>query len=130
MPDRRRAFTLVEAMVSALLVAVGIVAVFGGIRAIARAEDHARTAELLQRLAAQKLDEMGPVTDPRTAEDDGDFSDDGYPDIRWNLATETTDDPDVQQLTVEATRDQQSQRVTGLVWLRPATTEAAAGATP
>lgn len=113
-------------MISALLVAIGVAAVFGGLRALGAAEAHARTAERLQRLAERKLDEMGTVTDPRTAEDSGNFADDGYPEIQWTMTLESSDDVNVDQITVEATVGDDRQSLTGLVFIAPQT----AGTTP
>ena len=50
-----RGFTLVEVLVTVVLVSVAIVGVLGGIRTIQDTNAKARTAELLQRLATEKI---------------------------------------------------------------------------
>lgn len=123
MARRRAGFSLVEMLVTIVLVGLAMAGVFGGIRSLMAAEAKARDANLLQRLAADKLNEMGPVTDPRTADTSGDFTDSGYSDITWTMELETTSTLNVQQVTVTATRGNTSQTISSLVFLRPQTTE-------
>ena len=68
-------FTLIEALIAVVLVGVGVVAVFGGIRALTAAQSNAETADLLQRLAVQELNVVTSTTsDPTTANTSGDFT--------------------------------------------------------
>jgi prepilin-type N-terminal cleavage/methylation domain-containing protein len=127
---RRAAFTLIEVLVTIVLVLVAVVGSLQAIRAIGQAEVKAREAELLQRLAADKWNEMGAVTDPQTAETNGDFTDQGYPDVEWELTVEPSGTTNVDQLTITATRGQSSQTLTGLLFVRPTTGGAAGGSTP
>ena len=119
MARRRAGFSLVEMLVTIVLVGLAMAGVFGGIRALMATEAKAREANLLQRLAADKLNEMGPVTDPRTAEASGDFTDSGYPDITWDMEVESTSTLNVEQVTVTATRGDSSQTISSMVFLRP-----------
>ena len=114
-----RAFTLVEMLVTILLVGLALAGVFGGIRSLTVAEVRAREADLLQRLCAQKLSEMGTVTDPRTAETSGDFSDEGYANVTWTVEVEPSGSLNVDQVIVTATRNDETQTLTGLVFVRP-----------
>jgi type II secretory pathway pseudopilin PulG len=114
--NRRRAFSLVEAIAAAALVGIGVTGVLTGIRSILATESRARTTDLLQRLAVGKLEEIGSVTDPRTAENEGDFTEQGYPEIQWSLTVETTDDASVSAVTVDAVKADNSQSVTGWVY--------------
>jgi Tfp pilus assembly protein PilV len=125
--NRRRGFTLIEAMVAALLVSIGVVAVFGGIAALNRAEARSRDADLLQSLTLQKMNEMGAVNDPRTADTSGDFSDRGYPDVTWEIDVEPSGAQDVDKITVTATRGQAEQKLTQMLYV-PADTTAGANA--
>ena len=117
----RRGFTLVEVLVALVLVAIALTGVMGGIRALGAADAKARGADLLQRLAAQKLSEMGAVTDPRTTEDSGDFTDQGYPDIEWTMTIEPSGAENVDRIAVTATRGNDEQTLMGLVFIRPIT---------
>jgi prepilin-type N-terminal cleavage/methylation domain-containing protein len=126
--SRRRGFTLVEMLVTIVLVSVALVAVFQGIARISATEAKARQADLLQRLAYQKISELGSVTDPRTSDSSGDFTDQGYPDVSWSIDVETTGTTTVQQVTVTATRGNDEQKLTGMIYLRPLTSTG--GTTP
>ena len=114
-----RGFTLVEMLVTILLVGLALTGVFGGIRSLTAAEIKARDADLIQRLCAQKFSELGSVTDPRTAETSGDFAEEGYEDVEWTLEVEPSGSLSVDQVTVTATRNDESQTLTGLVFVRP-----------
>jgi prepilin-type N-terminal cleavage/methylation domain-containing protein len=120
---RRAGFSLVEMLVTIVLVGLAMAGVFGGIRSLMTAEFKAREANLLQRLAADKLNEIGPVTDPRTADTSGDFTDAGHADITWTLEVESTSTLNVEQVTVTATRGESSQTISSMIFLRPLTTE-------
>ena len=128
---RRRAFTLVEMLVTVVLVGIGIVSVFGGIAAITRAETRTRDSDLVQTLAQEKWDELNSVTDPSTAADQGDFADQGYPDVSWDLTLATSAITNVEELTLVARRGEVEQTLVGLHYTPPAavTTGAAGGTT-
>ena len=117
----RRGFTLVEVLVTTVLVAVAVVGVLGGIRSIGIADAHARNADLLQRLAAEKTDDLRLLPDPSQGASAGDFSDRGHKDATWNLAVEATDTDDVDKVTVTASRGTDSQALTTLMFVRPTT---------
>ncbi len=117
----RRGFTLIELLVTIMLVAIALVGVMGGLRALSEADLKARKADLLQKLAAQKLEEIGVVIDPRSGENGGDFSEQGYPDITWTMDVQPGTEADVDQVTITATQGADSQSLTGLVFIRPTT---------
>jgi type II secretion system protein I len=118
---QRTAFTLVEMLVTIVIVAVAVVAVFRTIASLTETDVRARDADLLQRLACQKMAEMGVVTDPRTAENSGNFADQGYEAISWTVEVEPSGTLNVEQVTVTAERGDASQQITGLVFQRPLT---------
>ena len=126
----RRGFSLIEAIAAAALVGIGITGVFTGIRSILQTESRARTADLLQRLAVAKVDELGTVVDLQSAENDGDFIDQGYPAITWTLTVETTDDTEVSAVTVEAVSGNDSQAITGWIYNAATTDSPTGGNTP
>lgn len=123
-------FTLVEMLVTVVLVGLGLAAVFGGIGALSTAEARAREADLLQRLAASRWEEIGAVEDPATAADRGDFADEGYPDITWTRTVENSGIDNVDQVTVTAIRGEREQALVGLVYVPASAAAAAGGATP
>ena len=114
-----RGFTLVEVLVTTVLVAVAIVGVLGGIRAIRDADAKAQTADLLQRLASEKINDVRLLQDPSTGGTDGDFTDRGYPDVSWALQETASGVTDLTQITVTVTRGKDSQALTTLLFVRP-----------
>jgi prepilin-type N-terminal cleavage/methylation domain-containing protein len=123
----RRAFTLVEAMVTTALVGIALAGALAGIASLSKADTRARDAELLQRLAIQKMTEFESVSDPREVENSGDFTDAGYPDAQWELTVETGGEENLDLLTITATRGTNEQVVKQLVYVPPITTT---GGTP
>lgn len=116
-----RGFTLIEVLVTVVLVSVAIVGVFGGIRAIQNATAKAQTADLLQRLAAEKVSDLKLLSDPSVAGTEGDFTDRGYPDITWALQANAASITDLTQVTVTVTRGPESQAMSTLLFVRPQT---------
>lgn len=112
-----------------VLLAIGVVGVFGGIAALTRAQVKAERADLLQRLAVQKLDEMVAVTDPRTSDTEGDFTDQGHPEVTWSLGLEPSGAENVDRATITAAVDQDEQTVVGLLYIPPITGGAGAPGT-
>ena len=117
----RRGFTLVEVLMAALLVAVAVTAVMGGLRALSAAEDKSAHAALLQRLAAAKGNEVMASTDPSSFGDGGDFSDRGHAEVSWTLDVETSGATNVDQITITAEMGAESQALTFLQYVRPQT---------
>lgn len=127
------AFTLIEMLVTIFLVGIGIAAVFGGLGAMAKAEARARDADLVQSLAQLKWDEFISVSDPSVAEDKGDFADQGYADVTWELTLANATLTDVQELTLVARRGDVEQTLVGLRFVPPTAstgTATAGGAQP
>ena len=121
-----KGFTLVEVMVASLLVAIALAGVMGGISSLTKADTHARDAVLVQQLAAQKMREFEGVTDPTTAADKGDFTDQGHPEVSWTLTVETGGVTNIEKLSVTATKisgnKETAQTLIELVYIPPATT--------
>ena len=115
----KRGFTLIEVLVTIVLVSIAVVAVLGGLRVIAAADAQTRSADLMQRLVAEKLGDMRLLSDPAAAGSTGDFSDRGHPEITWTAAVEATGAADVDKVTVTATGDRRSQAVSTLIFVRP-----------
>ncbi len=115
----KRGFTLIEVLVTVVLVSVAVVGVLGGIRSIQAAGARARSADLLQRLVAEKLGDMKLLADPSAGASAGDFADRGYPDITWTAAVEATGMTSLDKVTVTATQGGQEQALTTLIFVRP-----------
>jgi type II secretion system protein I len=127
---RRLGFTLIEVLVTAVIVSIAVVGAFGAIRAVTASESQAQDAVLLQRLADEKLNDLKLLQDP-TSEESGDYSDRGYQDITWNADDISTSTTNLDQITITATRGKVSQSVTTLMYVPPqtTTTTSTAGAT-
>lgn len=126
---RGRGFTLVEVLVTCALVGVAIAGSLTALGQLARSESYARNAELLQRLAAQKLATLQIEGDIRTGDTSGDFSTEGYPEVQWQLALQTTTDQNVEEVTITATKGDSEQVLSELIFFRPTTTTTAATGT-
>ena len=130
----RRAFTLVEVLVTTALVAVAVTAGMGALRTLTATEAKARDADLLQSLASEKLNDVRFLADPTSNGTSGDFTDRGYSDISWTLEDQSSSVSNVDQLTVTTKRGEQTQELTTLVYIPSSTssttsTSSSAGAT-
>jgi len=101
---RRRGLTLLEAIASMALLAVGIAAVVGALGGIIRADTDQRDRERLFRLAAQKLDELRGTGDFTQLPLEGDFADRGEANVTWEAALEPTGTENLEALRVTAQR--------------------------
>lgn len=126
---RQTGFTLVEVVVTALLVAIAVVGVFGGISSLTASQYHAQTADLLQRLAAEKLGDVAILSAPSADGTSGDFSDRGYPNITWSLIDQPSGTTNLDQVTVTTTQGRDSQILTTMIYVPPATSTGSGGAT-
>ncbi len=124
----KRGFTMVEVLVTIVLVSVALVGVFGGLRSLQVADARAQTADLLQRLASEKIADLKLLGDPSTGAASGDFADRGYADVTWATAVEAMATTDVDKVTVTATRGRASQALTTLFFVRPSSSSLGAPA--
>lgn len=115
----KRGFTLIEVLVTVVLVSVAVVGVLGGLRSIQAANARARSADLLQRLVSEKVGDIRLLADPGTGGNAGDFSDRGHGEISWTTRVEATGATNVDKVTVTATQGRASQALTTLVFVRP-----------
>lgn len=105
-----------------VIVGMALVGVMGGIRALSQADIKAQKVQVLQRLAMQKMNELGSTVDVSTADTSGDFSDYGYQDISWQAQVQTSSVDNVDIVKVTATQANLSQSLSGLYYIRPTTT--------
>lgn len=115
-------FTLIEVMVTTMLIAIAVTAVMGGIRSLQVADQHARNMDLLQRLASEKLEDVASASDPATYGTSGDYQDRGYPDATWTVDLEASSAANVSQVTVTARRGKDSEELTQYIYIQPVTT--------
>jgi prepilin-type N-terminal cleavage/methylation domain-containing protein len=116
---RAGGFTLVEVMVASLLIAIAVTGVMGGIGAITRADSRAKDASLLQRLAGEKINDLLLLADPTEVGSQGDFGDRGYPDVTWSANITSTSITNLDQVTITASRGNESQSLTTQVYVPP-----------
>jgi len=125
---RNKGFSLIEAMVASVLVAVGVSSVLRGYAALTRAQSQLQERERMQRLAVSKYDEL-IATGVNNAATSGDFQDYNEDRYKWDLDIETTNTTGLSsvQLTVTATdpTDNSQVQLNGLVYT--AQTTGAAG---
>lgn len=118
---RRRGFTLIEVLVTTVLVSVAVVSVLTAIRAIGNTDANARTADLLQRLAAEKMNELRVLPDPAASPGSGDFSDRGHGDVTWAVEVSNTAAEDVEEVTVTTSRGPESQSLSTMIYISSGT---------
>ena len=82
-PRGRRGFTLIEALAAVAIVSIGVVAVLGGLGAVAKTEARARETEAMVRLASDKVEELIATRDYLTAATNGDFQELGEARFTW-----------------------------------------------
>lgn len=121
----RAGFTLVEALVSAALLASGAVAVLGAFGALNRTQAAAQETETMQRLAYQKYDELLATSLDITQPQEGDFQDQNEPRYNWSMSEEPSgvDNLDAITVTVRKVNDNSSNPrtavATGLLYVPP-----------
>jgi prepilin-type N-terminal cleavage/methylation domain-containing protein len=121
----KRGFTLVEALVAVILCGVGVVAAMQALASLQTTNINAVHAERLLRLATNKIEEIGvtsPITETPT---DGDFTDDGAPDVTYNIDIQVGSVDGTYVVTITAT-DQVTQQSLSTV-LYDATTTSTSG---
>ena len=133
-PVRKRGFTLIEAMAAVVLLGIGIVGSLTAFSSVIRTEDGIRETERMQRMAQAKLAELVATGDATTSTD-GDFTDEGEPDLTWKLEVNTSGITDLNAVSLTVSRGDAASatksRVDTLVYTPPAATgTATGGATP
>jgi type II secretion system protein I len=99
----RRGFTLVEALASVALLAVGIVAAVGTLGRMAHSEALLQEKERMARLADEKLQELIGTGDFQTVTS-GDFQERGESRYLWSAALEPTGVENLEVVTVTVAR--------------------------
>lgn len=113
-------------MAAVLILSVGIVAVYGGMNSLTRAEARARDQDLVQRLADEKYEELISTEPDLSAPQSGNF-DDRNLSFTWEMESTPSGIESLQSITVRVEpRNGNSQAPTGiasgLVYVPPTTT--------
>jgi Tfp pilus assembly protein PilV len=119
---KRAGFTLVEALVAVVLVAVGIVASLGAMGALSAAQSRSFERERIERLAVQKYDELVATGDYVAAGLSGDFTEWNQPGYVWDATVVPTGFENLEALEVtvrRATDEGPIGRASGLVFQPP-----------
>ncbi len=130
---RIRGFSLVEAIASIGILSIGIVAVMGGLGAMARAESRIRQVEKMTSLAQHKYDELVATSASLTGNQSGDFSDQNLQNFNWSATIDQTGVTNLVALTVTVTSSSDSSassptgHVSGLLYQPPTTSTTTAG---
>jgi len=114
---------MVEAMVAVALVAIGIVGVLGGLGNIARSEVRMRESAQLNRLAHEKFEELSATGEAFLSGSNGNFGDQGAPDIEWRVETSPSGTTNLESVTVIVERGTMSSSVSGLIYRAPEETQ-------
>lgn len=101
---RRRGFSMIEALASVVLIAIGIVVLTEGLNAFGRSQTRALEAEKMQRLAIRKYDEIVATGLLPTGESSGDFADVGAEPYKWTAERTPTGTANLDSITVDVER--------------------------
>lgn len=131
---RLRGFTIVEALVAAVLLGVGVTACLAAMGALAKGETRIRDVERFTALARSKYDELSLEDANAAGDESGDFADQGAPDVEWTWTTTPSEVESLDTIKLTVTRqgggDDAPQAVLSGLRYRPtaSTATAASGA--
>lgn len=117
-------FTLLEVLVAATVMAVGIVGAMSTIGAILHSQSVQQQREQFRMLAFQRYNEVSQTVDLTQGGASGDFSTWNLPDVSWSATVTATGTTNLSQLDVTVTDNSQdiSETVSGLVYVPSTTT--------
>lgn len=128
---RKRGYTLIEALVSAVLLAVGIVSGLSAMSNMTRTEGKARETQLFWKIAQEKFDEVRATGDIDFAPVDGTFEEPDRAGISWSVETEPSDVENLTTVRVQVYRTSEGEdsgiTLSTLIFVQPEVTEPAAG---
>ncbi len=121
---------MIEAIVSAALLTVGITSILGAYSSLIKARTVTTESEQMQRLAIDKYDELVATEALQTQSLNGDFSDRGDDKYLWSASVTATGTDNLSALTVTVTPREQSTTqaaVNGVVYIPPQTSNPTGG---
>lgn len=127
---KARGFTILEALVSAVLLGVGIAASIGAIGEMIKAETGSREREKIHRMALDRFAELRATGDYLQSPLDGDFQDRGEQGYTWSSALEPTGIENLNRLTVTVSKTANSKldtSISALVYQPPIQTQGGGG---
>lgn len=104
--DRKRGFSLVEALVSVVITAVGVAAALKGIASLTLAQAQSLERARMADLAIHKLDEL--IATDQTTDVGGDFQDIGESRYTWESLVTSTTQADLSQFKVTVSKVNQA----------------------
>jgi len=128
-------YSLIEAMVSVVVVGIAVVGCIAALSAMTRSEDRALTTEKMHRLASEKYDEIVATEDYVNTSLSGNFEDRGEPGYTWQVDVSPTGESNLDAVTVTVSKESGSTaepvKVVGVMYVPQTTTSgtAAAGGT-
>lgn len=96
----RRAFTLIETLVSMTILTVGIATVVMSLGSLSKREATIREQEKMLRLAERKYDELVVTASDITNPQNGDFSEWQEPNYKWSSQSDTTGVDNLNAITI------------------------------
>lgn len=116
-----------------MILSIGIVAVYGGINSLTRAEARARDQDLVQRLADEKYEELISTEPDLSAPQSGNFDDRNLTDFNWEMESTPSGIESLQSITVRVEHRQANNQTpagiaSGLVYVPPVTSTTGAAA--
>jgi prepilin-type N-terminal cleavage/methylation domain-containing protein len=123
----KRGFTLVEVLVAAVLLAVGITALVGAISGLMRAERAVAEKDFIDRIAHEKLQEL-IATQAWQSEAGGTFDDERLRDYTWSLQETNVGVENLTGLTLTVSSQNKGENsISTIVFTAPAPTGTAEG---
>lgn len=105
----RKGFTLIETLVAATVVGIGVAGSISAIGSMTRTERRVRESAMVRQLAIEKYDELAATGDLQYAPLDGDFADRNLNDWRWSVETEPADVENILIVRVRVTTPDDSE---------------------
>jgi prepilin-type N-terminal cleavage/methylation domain-containing protein len=124
--SRRSGYTLIEALVSMVIVGIAIVGCLSTLSAMTRSEDRSLMTEKMHRLASEKLDEIIATEDFVNTSLSGNFDDRGETGFSWQVEVEPTGESNLDAVSVTITKESGSKaepiKAIALVYIPESTT--------
>ena len=100
---RNSGFSLIEAMVASVLVAVGVTSALHGYGALSRAQSQLQERDRMQRFAVSKYNEIiaSGINNSATSGDFQDYNESRY---KWDLDIETTNTTGLNSIEIDRIR--------------------------